>query len=349
MAGKLTPAHHLGRDENLRTMADCEERLLCGIELPDEALHVTIHADMAGRVATGDQQGVEILSGDVGHQLLGLDRISFVLAALAADLQFRPFFDANDGDDRPGRFEGETRLDELGLFKSIANQRRDASTFNQLLLHETGFTPGRDHTSSSGIPKGRIEPYSRGIGRMVPRVVQPALRFDGTAAKMIEQSGIGALRKRAPNRERVEGLPPDKIVQLSKISVGSHRAVPLNLYYKAAKRLLNQADSLTAEINALERHPQKLEDQEWISRLKTTRDELEKDAHVTKLLGYARRTRLQHLMAKAFPKDRRETYLAASVIFSFVFNLLWIPIMVKAYLELSEKVKEAEKKKKGRV
>ena len=187
----------------------------------------------------------------------------------------------------------------------------------------------------------------------MPRVVQRALRFDGTAAQKIAASGIAALRKQAPNQKQVEGLGHDKIVLLPDISMESHRAVPLNLYYKAAAQLTYQAGTVSAQITALECKSER--DLAYISRLRDARDELNKKAHVAKQLGYARRTRLQHLMARAFPKARRETYVVASIIFSVGFNILWIPLMIQSFAAMRkhdkeekerDKKKEKEKEKK---
>ena len=129
-AGQRAAAHELRGDQHLRAVADDEHRLLGLIELAHEALHVFVGADVVGRLAAGDQERVEIVGGDVGDELFGLDALTFVEPALAANLLQRAVVDADDRDDGAGFFERAAGLDQLRLLESVTDQRGDALAFD---------------------------------------------------------------------------------------------------------------------------------------------------------------------------------------------------------------------------
>ena len=123
-AGQRAAAHELGRDQDLRAVADHEHRLLRLVELLDETLDVFVDADVVGRLAARDQDRVEVVGGHVGDQLFGFHALAFVQPALAADLLQRLVVDADDRHDGAGFFQRPARLDQFRFLESVARPAR---------------------------------------------------------------------------------------------------------------------------------------------------------------------------------------------------------------------------------
>ena len=169
------------------------------------------------------------------------------------------------------------------------------------------------------------------------------VRFDGSAAAMVKQSGLSGLRAYRPKSPKKPALAD--VDRLHLINKDDHKSMPRYAYYECARMHETQAAVTMGNVHQLEAG----EDLTPVTKKKIVKlRELYKkqlaSAREARQLGYARRSVLHHWFACKIPKDHRAHFTISLTLIGFGINIIWFVYI--AYLIMQRRKAKAHDSKK---